>query len=159
MPFPPSRPCSFPTTDGTFFGMHSVYILPQHRDTRAYHFYGKAKIRAIYSAKLCSLLLGLPTTIPERSAIRHFSSDAGVQDPIFYWAPPIHSCLSPMAGPSCAIFSRLVLVFYVPVAIVTARCYRWCLRARNSFSFRARTGDFLKLYFREWFFTLLTLGT
>ena len=55
----------------------------------------------------------------------------------------------------------LVLFLYVPVAIVNARRYR-CTRTSwrgIRFSFRGRTADFLKLYFRGWFFTVLTLGT
>ena len=65
-----------------------------------------------------------------------------------------------MAGLLAKSLAGLVLVFYVPIAIVNARRYR-CMRASwrgIRFSFRGRTWDFLKLYFQGWFFTLLTLG-
>ena len=69
-----SRPCSFHGTGGTLFGMHIINICLSIATLGAYHFWGKAKIRRyLSSAKLHSLLIGLPTTVPERSSIKDFS--------------------------------------------------------------------------------------
>ncbi len=160
---PPTKHCSFHGTGGTLLGMQIVNLCLSIATLGAYHFWGKAKIRRylfsqtafaadrfayhgtgkeLYQGFLKAMLVfGIP----------YFSLGAAHT---FLALPKwIDLLLQTMAG--------LVLFLYVPIAIVNARRYR-CTRTSwrgIHFSFRGRTKDFLKLYFRGWFFTVLTLGT
>ena len=148
---------------GTLLGMHVVNVCLTLVTLGGYHFWAKAKIRRylfshtsfagdrfayhgtgkeLYQGFLKAMLVfGLP----------YFSLSAAHT---FLDLPQSIDRLSQaLAG--------LVFFFYVPVAIVNARRYR-CTRTSwrgIRFSFRGRTADFLKLYFRGWLLTILTLGT
>ena len=154
---------SFHGMGGTLLGMHVVNVCLTLVTLGGYHFWAKAKIRRylfshtafagdrfayhgtgkeLYQGFLKAMLVfGIP----------YFSLSAAHT---FLELPQwIDVLLQVMAG--------LVFFLYVPVAIVNARRYR-CTRTSwrgIRFSFRGRTSDFLKLYFRGWFFTILTLGT
>ena len=159
---PPIR-AAFHGMGGTLLGMHVVNVCLTLITLGGYHFWAKAKIRRylfshtsfagdrfayhgtgkeLYQGFLKAMLVfGIP----------YFSLSAAHT---FLELPQwIDVLLQAMAG--------LVFFLYVPVAIVNARRYR-CTRTSwrgIRFSFRGRTLDFLKLYFRGWFFTILTLGT
>ena len=159
---PPIR-AAFHGVGGTLLGMHVVNVCLTLITLGGYHFWAKAKIRRylfsqtsfagdrfayhgtgkeLYQGFLKAMLVfGIP----------YFSlSAAHTFLELHQW---IDVLLQAMAG--------LVFFLYVPVAIVNARRYR-CTRTSwrgIRFSFRGRTVDFLKLYFRGWFFTVLTLGT
>lgn len=154
---------SFHGTGGTLLGMHIVNTCLTIVTLGCYHFWGKAKIRRylfsqtafagdrfayhgtgkeLYQGFLKAMLVfGIP----------YFSLGAAQT---FLTLPRWIDLLSQaLAG--------LVLFLYVPVAIVNARRYR-CARTSwrgIRFSFRGRTLEFLQLYLRGWFFTILTLGT
>lgn len=154
---------SFHGTGGTLLGMHVVNACLTLLTLGGYHFWAKAKIRRylfsqtsfagdrfayhgtgkeLYQGFLKALLVfGIPYFL--LSAAHTFLDLPGWID-------------VPAQG-----LAGLVLFLYVPVAIVNARRYR-CTRTSwrgIRFSFRGRTADFLKLYCRGWFFTILTLGT
>lgn len=158
----PTKHCSFHGTGGTLLGMQIVNICLSIATLGAYHFWGKVKIRRyrfsqttfagdrftyhgtgkeLYQGFLKAMLVfGVP----------YFSLVAA--HTFLAFSKWIDLLLQALAG--------LVLFLYVPIAIVNARRYR-CTRASwrgIRFSFRGRTTDFLALYFRGWFFTVLTLG-
>lgn len=154
---------TFRGAGGTLLGMQVVNVCLTLVTLGVYHFWGKAKIRRylfshtafgsdrfayhgtgkeLYQGFLKAMLVfGLP----------YFSLGAAHT---FLELPRWVDLLSQaLAG--------LVLFLYVPVAMVNARRYR-CTRTSwrgIRFSFRGHTTDFLKLYFRGWAFTLLTLGS
>ncbi len=160
---PARKRASFNGVGGTLLGMQIVNVCLTIVTLGGYHFWAKAKIRRylfsqtafagdrfayhgtgkeLYQGFLKAMLVfGIP----------YFSLGAAHT---FLDLPRWIDLLSQsLAG--------LVLFLYVPVAIVNARRYR-CTRTSwrgIRFSFRGRTADFLKLYFRGWFFTVLTLGT
>ena len=105
--------------------MHIVNICLSIATLGAYHFWGKAKSAVIYSVKLHSLLTGLPITVPERALSRISQSDAGFRHPIFFIERRPYVFGTPqMARPVLQALAGLVLVLYVPIAIVNARRYR-----------------------------------
>ncbi len=154
---------AFHGAGGTLLGMQIVNVCLTLVTLGGYHFWAKAKIRRylfshtsfagdrfayhgtgkeLYQGFLKAMLVfGIP----------YFSLGAAHT---FLNLPRWIDLLSQgLAG--------LVLFLYVPVAIVNARRYR-CTRTSwrgIRFSFRGRTSDFLKLYVRGWFLTVLTLGT
>jgi len=154
---------SFHGNGGTLLGMHLVNICFTIATLGAYHFSGKVKIRRylfnqtefagdrfayhgtgkeLYQGFLKAMLVfGLP----------YFS--LGAAHAFLPLTPWIDLLLQGLAG--------LVLLLYVPIAIVNARRYRFTRTSWRGirFSFRGRTWDFLTVYFRGWFFTVLSLGT
>lgn len=160
---PLSQHCSFHGSGGTLLGMHIVNICLSIATLGAYHFWGKAKIRRY--------LFSQTTFAADRFAYHGTGKELyqGFLKAMLVFGIPYFSlgaahtflALPRWLDLLLQALTGLVLFFYVPIAIVNARRYR-CTRASwrgIRFSFRGRTGDFLKLYFRGWFFTLLTLGT
>ncbi len=162
-PLDPIKHGSFHGAGGTLLGMQIVNVCLTILTLGAYHFWAKAKIRRylfshtafagdrfayhgtgkeLYQGFLKAMLVfGIP----------YFS--LGAAHTFLTLPPSVDPFLQAMAG--------LVLFLYVPVAIVNARRYR-CTRTSwrgIRFSFRGRTVDFLKLYFKGWLFTVLSLGT
>lgn len=154
---------AFRGAGGTLLGMQVVNVCLTLVTLGAYHFWGKAKIRRylfshtafgsdrfvyhgtgkeLYQGFLKAMLVfGLPYF--SLGAVHTFLE-------LPRWVDLLSQAL---AG--------LVLFLYVPVAMVNARRYR-CTRTSwrgIRFSFRGHTTDFLKLYFRGWALTLLTLGS
>lgn len=160
---PSTERCSFHGIGGTLLGMHLVNICLTILTLGLYHFWGKAKIRRylfsqtefagdrfayhgtgkeLYQGFLKAMLVfGIP----------YFS--LGATHTLLTLPPWIDLLLQALAG--------LVLFLYVPIAVVNARRYRFTRTSWRGirFSFRGKTGDFLTLYFRGWFFTVLSLGT
>ena len=154
---------SFHGAGGTLLGMQIVNVCLTIVTLGAYHFWAKAKIRRylfsqtsfagdrfVYHGTGKELYQGFLKAMVV-FGIPYFS--LGAAQSFLTLPQPVDVLLQAMAA--------LVLFLYVPVAIVNARRYR-CTRTSwrgIRFSFRGRTVDFLKLYFKGWLFTLLTLGT
>ena len=158
-----TKRATFYGAGGTLLGMQIVNVCLTIVTLGGYHFWAKAKIRRylfsqtafagdrfayhgtgkeLYQGFVKAMLVfGIP----------YFSLGAAHTFLDLPWWIDLFS--QALAG--------LVLFLYVPIAIINARRYR-CTRTSwrgIRFSFRGRTTDFLKLYFRGWFFTVLTLGT
>ncbi|MBI4001440.1 MAG: DUF898 family protein [Nitrospira defluvii] len=160
---PPTKHCSFHGTGGTLLGMQIVNICLSIATLGAYHFWGKAKIRRY--------LFSQTTFAGDRFAYHGTGKELyqGFLKAMLVFGVPYFSLgaahtfltLPKWLDLLLQALAGLVLFLYVPIAIVNARRYR-CTRTSwrgIRFSFRGRTQDFLKLYFRGWFFTVLTLGT
>ncbi len=157
-----SRPCSFHGTGGTLFGMHIINICLSIATLGAYHFWGKAKIRRYLFSQTSFAADRFAYHGTGKELYQGFLKAMLVFGIPYFSLSAAHTFLSlpPWLDFLAKSLAGLVLVFYVPIAIVNARRYR-CMRASwrgIRFSFRGRTWDFLKLYFQGWFFTLLTLG-
>jgi uncharacterized membrane protein YjgN (DUF898 family) len=159
----PGKHCSFHGTTGTLFGMQIVNLCLTIATLGAYHFWGTAEVRRylfshtafdgdrfayhgtgkeLYQGFLKAMVLfGIP----------YFSLGA------------VHTLLTlpRWADLLSQSLAALILFFYVPIALVSARRYR-CSRTSwrgIRFSFRGRTKDFVAIYVRGWLFTVLTLGS
>jgi uncharacterized membrane protein YjgN (DUF898 family) len=159
---PPPMRASFHGMGGTLLGMHVVNVCLTLVTLGGYHFWAKAKIRRY--------LLSQTSFAGDRFAYHGTGKELyqGFLKAMLVFGIPYFSLsaahtfldLPPWIDMLAQALAGLVLFLYVPVAIVNARRYR-CTRTSwrgIRFSFRGATADFLKLYFRGWFFTLLTLG-
>lgn len=154
---------SFHGVGGTLLGMQIVNVCLTIVTLGAYHFWAKAKIRRY--------LFSQTSFAGDRFAYHGTGKELyqGFLKAMVVFGIPYFSlgaAQSLLALPQSVDFllqamAALVLFLYVPIAIVNARRYR-CTRTSwrgIRFSFRGRTADFLKLYFKGWLFTVLTLGT
>lgn len=154
---------SFHGMGGTLLGMHVVNVCLTLVTLGGYHFWAKAKIRRY--------LFSHTSFAGDRFAYHGTGKELyqGFLKAMLVFGIPYFSLTAahtfidlPMWIDVLAqAFAGLVFFLYVPVAIVNARRYR-CTRTSwrgIRFSFRGRSVDFLKLYFRGWFFTVLTLGS
>lgn len=154
---------SFHGTGGTLLGMQIVNICLTIITLGGYHFWAKAKIRRY--------LFGQTAFAGDRFAYHGTGKELyqGFLKAMLVFGIPYFSLaaahtflpLPPLVDLALQGMAGLILFLYVPVAIVNARRYR-CTRTSwrgIRFSFRGRTADFLKLYFRGWCLTILSLGT
>ena len=160
---PPAKHCSFHGVGSTLLGMQIVNICLSIATFGAYHFWGKAKIRRY--------LLSQTTFASDRFAYHGTGKELyhGFLKAMLVFGIPYFSLgaahmfltLPKWIDLLLQALACLVLFLYLPIATVNARRYR-CTRTSwrgIRFSFRGRTKDFLALYFRGWFYTVLTLGT
>ncbi|MCS6289803.1 MAG: DUF898 domain-containing protein [Nitrospira sp.] len=154
---------SFHGSGGTLLGMQIVNVCLTIVTLGAYHFWAKAKIRRYLFSQTAFAGDRFVYRGTGKELYQGFLNAMVVFGIPYFSLGAAHSFL---ALPQSVDFllqamAALVLFLYVPVAIVNARRYR-CTRTSwrgIRFSFRGRTVDFLKLYFKGWLFTLLTLGT
>ena len=154
---------SFHGAGGTLLGMQIVNVCLTIVTLGAYHFWAKAKIRRYLFSQTAFAGDRFAYHGTGKELYQGFLKAMVVFGIPYFSLGAAHSFL---ALPQSVDFllqamAALVLFLYVPVAIVNARRYR-CTRTSwrgIRFSFRGRTVDFLKLYFKGWLFTLLTLGT
>ncbi|MCS6294705.1 MAG: DUF898 domain-containing protein [Nitrospira sp.] len=160
---PPSIRASFHGMGGTLLGMHVVNVCLTLATLGGYHFWAKAKIRRYLFSQTSFAGDRFVYHGTGKELYQGFLKAMLIFGIPYFFLTAAHTFLdlpSWIDGLSQAL-AGLVLFLYVPVAIVNARRYR-CTRTSwrgIRFSFRGRTADFLKLYFRGWLFTVLTLGT
>lgn len=153
---------SFHGRGGTLFGIQIVNVLLTLMTLGWYHFWAKAKVRRyLFSQTECTgdrfayhgtgkeLYKGFLKAMVV-FGIPYFCLTAAAQ---FIDSPPwISFILRSLGG--------ILLLLYVPIAMVAARRYR-CSRATwrgIRLCFHGKTWDFLKLHFTGWLLTALSLG-
>lgn len=159
----PGKRCSFHGTGDTLLGIQIVNLFLSIATLGVYHFWGKAKVRRY--------LFSQTTFDDDRFAYHGTGKELyhGFLKAMVVFGVPYFSvgaahaflALPRWIDVLLQSLATLILFLYVPIAIVNARRYR-CARTSwrgVRFSFRGRTKDFVTLYFRGWFFTILTLGT
>jgi uncharacterized membrane protein YjgN (DUF898 family) len=153
---------SFHGHGSTLFGIQIVNVLLTLLTLGWYHFWAKARVRRyLFNQTECAgdrlayhgtgkeLCMGFLKAMVV-FGIPYFCLTAAVQ---VMDVPPWSSSLLRSLG-------GLLLLLYVPIAMVAARRYR-CSRTSwrgIRFCFHGTTWDFLKLHFIGWFFTIISLG-
>lgn len=153
---------SFHGRGGTFFGIQVVNLLLTLMTLGWYHFWAKAKVRRyLFSQTECA---------GDRFAYHGTGKELykGFLKAMVVFGIP-YLCLTAATQffdlPSWISFilrslGGILLLLYVPIAMVAARRYR-CSRASwrgIRFCFHGQTWDFLKLHFTGWLFTAISLG-
>ena len=159
----PIKRGSFHGAGGTLLGMQIVNVCLTILTLGVYHFWGKAKVRRYLFSHTAFAGDRFAYHGTGKELYQGFLKAMLVFGIPYFSLGAAHTFLTvpPSVDPFLQATAGLVLFLYVPVAIVNARRYR-CTRTSwrgIRFSFRGRTVDFLKLYFKGWLFTVLSLGT
>ena len=153
---------SFHGHAGTLFGIQIVNMLRALLTLGGYYFWGKARVR--------SYVFGQTALEGDRFAYHGTGGELArgfARAMAFFILPVIALNLLPRllgAGPllerSAQLLGYVVVSVFMPIAAVGAHRYRLSRTSWRGirFSFRGRTWDFVKLFFRGSMLTTLTLG-
>ena len=159
----PEKRCSFHGTGGDLFGIQIVNLCQSIATLGAYHFWGTANVRRYLFSHTAFDNDRLAYHGTGRELCHGFLKAMALFGMPYFCLGAVHTLwtLPRWADLLSQSLATLILFFYVPIAIVSARRYR-CSRTSwrgIRFSFRGKTKEFVAIHVRGWLFTVLTLGS
>jgi uncharacterized membrane protein YjgN (DUF898 family) len=157
-----TRSLSFNGSGGTLFGIYLLNTLLTLLTLGIYSFWGKTKVRSY---------LWSNTEIEQDCFVYHGTAKElmfGFFKAMLVFGIPLTvltmlpDFLEPkeILGKGLRAFSSIIVMLFIPVAMVGARRYRLSRTSWRGirFSFRGKTGEFMKIFLGGGFLTVLSLG-